>query len=499
MPVQVQSRIQAARVPTAHTVIGDEASAGSGLVFESLSPATGELLAEVATSSPEQVDRAVATAARAHRQWRRVEAARRAALLEDLAARILADGERLATLIVLDNGKTMREAQLDVHACAALLRTAAGWAVRLKGTTLEPENSLVRMTWREPVGVVAVLMPFNAPLMFAGMKVGAALGTGNTVVVKAPERSPLVLSAFLEHVLATGIPAGVVNLVQGAGDVGARLVAAQAVDMVSFTGSSAVGAIVGAAAVSRLKRLLLELGGKSANIVYDDADVPLAAAGSLGAIFRNAGQRCFSGSRLLVQESVADSFLEAYVNGAAALRVGDPFDERTQVGALIGVSEVERIERLIEDAQAAGATVLTGGERPAGTHPGGAFLTPTVLDVSACPEHHVVREEIFGPVVVVQRFGADDEAIQAANASTYGLAGGCWTGSINRALRTAREVDTGYFWVNSYGTHGGAESTIGGRHQSGFGQEMGEDGVLAYTAIKSVQFDSGDGRSVIPM
>lgn len=486
--------IDTAGLPELTTVIDGVAVEGKGEAFEVVSPIDGTVLGRPRASSVAQVAQAVAAASAAHCGWAKTSADDRSRMLMRLGMALLGDLERLAHLITHDNGKTYQEAVLDVYAAAGLLESAAGWATRVKGTTMVEGSGLERLTWREPVGVVAVFMPFNAPLMFSAMKAGAAIAAGNTVVIKSPAQNPYAAAAFMEHLAAVGIPAGVVNLVQGGAEVGSALVDDRGVHMVSFTGSSRVGAAVGQQAVGQHKRLILELGGKSANIVFDDAPYEDAVAGSVGAIFRNSGQRCFSGSRLLLQRDIADRFLSDYVDAVRALRVGDPFDPQTQVGALITARDVQRVHAMVEQARAEGARILCGGEAIT-TPQGGAYYAPTVIDATEVPEASILSQEVFGPVVVVQRFDTEAEAIELANATEYALAGGCWSRDIGRAMRTARAVDAGMFWINSYAVHGGVETTIGGRRSSGFGQEMGEEGFLAYTNVKTVLIDAHGGAA----
>ncbi|MDJ0361871.1 aldehyde dehydrogenase family protein [Rhodococcus sp. H29-C3] len=493
MIVDFAARLAAASIPPLSTVVGGEFVDGTGDAFDSVYPGTGEVIATLRCTGEEQVDAAVAAALAAQPGWDSAGAEHRAQVLETTARSIVADVDRLATLVALDNGKPLADARGDVLGCAAMIRSAAGWATRTKGTTLPDEGGLLRLTWREPVGVVGVIMPFNAPLMFSGMKVAAAIAMGNSVVAKAPEKCPLAPVAFVEHLLAAGMPAGVVNVVQGFGPVGHRLVTAPDVRMVSFTGSNHVGNIVGAAATALGKRVLLELGGKSANIVYDDAPLDAAVAGSLAGIFTNAGQRCFSGSRILVQENIADEFIAALVAGAKAIRVGDPFAPETTMAALITSADVDRVARLVAEAEEEGASVLCGGAPVAGLAPGGAYFAPTIVDATNTPMLSLLSAEAFGPVVTVQRFRTVEEAIAMANDSEFGLAGGCWTNSLDRALATAKAVDTGMFWVNAYGQKGGAEATLEARRGSGFGPEKGADGAQHYTTSKSVMIKQNPG------
>lgn len=466
----------------------------SGDPFTDVAPAFGTDLATIRAATSADVDRAVDAAATAQPRWWALAPHDRAAILERAADALAADEERLAHLVVLDNGKTIAEARADVRASVGLVRSAAGWATRLKGTTLPGAHGLSQLTWREPLGVVGVIMPFNAPLMFCGMKIALALAVGNAVVAKAPEKSPLAAVAFCAALDKAGVPAGVVNLVHGAGASGQALAEHELVRMVSFTGSNAVGRRVGETAAAMSKRVVLELGGKSANIVFDDAPLDEAVAGSLRAIFANAGQRCFSGSRLLVHEPIADEFIERLVADARALRVGNPFDPATDVGALITDADVVRVDALVAGAEAAGATILCGGHRPDDVPPGGAFYRPTIVDASRNPTLPLLGEEVFGPVLTVQRFENFDAAIELANNSAFGLAGGCWTRDIDRALNTARAIDTGMFWINSYAMPAGPESSLEARRGSGFGSEKGYDGALQFTASKSVMIGIGAPR-----
>lgn len=482
-------QLATAALPELITVIDGEFVDGEGEQFTVTSPVNGAVLGTPRATSPAQVAAAAGAARAAQTAWAGTPADDRSRMLMRLAMALIGDLDRLAHLITLDNGKTYGEAVLDVYAAAGLLESAAGWATRVKGTTMVEGSGLERLTWRDPVGVVGIFMPFNAPLMFSALKAGAAIAAGNTVVVKSPDQNPYAAAAFVEHAAAVGIPAGVINLVQGGAEVGRALVEADEIDMLSFTGSSRVGVMVGEEAVRRHKRLILELGGKSANVVYDDADLDQAVTGSLGAIFRNSGQRCFSGSRLLLQEGIYEEFLGRYIAEASELRVGDPFDPATQVGTLISHRDVERVHAVVEQARAEGATILCGGELVT-TPGGGAHYPPTVIDCTDVPDASVLKDEVFGPVVAVQMFSTEEEAVELANSTEYALAGGCWTGDIGRALRTARAVDAGMFWINSYAVHGGVETTIGGRRASGFGQEMGEEGFLAYTNVKSVLIDA---------
>ncbi|MCD2261568.1 aldehyde dehydrogenase family protein [Dietzia aurantiaca] len=478
-----------AQIPEAeHSFIAGGWLDGDGEPFEVRTPITGDCLAWLRPASPSQVTRAAASAKEAQPAWAAMKARDRARILEHAAELMVAGLDRLATLVALDNGKTFSGARGDVLGCAEFLRSAAGWATRLFGATLPEGGDVEALTWIEPVGVVGVVMPFNAPLIFCGMKIAPALATGNTVVAKAPEQAPLAVVEFVRCLEQAGVPPGVVNLVHGGAPVGSQIIDAPPVTMVTFTGSSTVGALVGAQATRQLKKVLLELGGKSANIVYEDAPFDAAVAGSATAIFRNAGQRCFSGSRLLVQESIAEAFIAKLVETAEGIAVGDPFHPQTQVACLVSRDDVERVQAIVDDAVSAGAHLLCGGTAAAVQ---GAFYRPTILEIPRGVNCSALTEEIFGPVLVVQRFTDADDAIAMANDSKYGLAGGCWTSNLATAMRTARKVNTGFFWINGYGASGGTEATIGGRGASGIGTEKGLEGIREYTVVKTVVLPAG--------
>ncbi|MEU6700566.1 aldehyde dehydrogenase family protein [Pseudonocardia sp. NPDC046786] len=481
-------------VPGRHTYIGGRLRDGGGPPVPDLHPGDGSVITTVPGTAPELLDEAVAGALAAQPGWARTGPHERARILRDAATLLEADADRLVRLVTLDNGKTLAEARGDVLVAASHLRSAAVWATGLEGSTLPADGSTLKLTLRDPVGLVAAIIPFNATLMFAAQKAGPALAAGNAIVLKAPEQSPLAAPALAELLTAAGLPDGLLQVVQGAGDVGRALVTHPAVTMVSFTGSTEVGRQVMRDAAGDMKRTLLELGGKSANIVYADADLDSAVHAAVGGIFRNAGQRCFSGSRLLVQNSVADEVTERVARIAAAIRVGDPFDPASELGCLISRSQERRVQQMIDDAVAAGAVPAAGGGRPAGVHPDGAFLSPTVLDFrdtapSAGEGASIIRDEAFGPVLTVQGFDTVEQAVELANDSPFGLVGGCWTRDLERALHTARAVRAGYFWINSYGALA-PDAPIGGVGLSGVGRELGRIGHEAYTEIRTVVVDT---------
>jgi acyl-CoA reductase-like NAD-dependent aldehyde dehydrogenase len=478
-----------ADLPRHHTFLNGQLVAGGGAPTSDAHPGDGSVLATVEETAPDLVREAVARAAAAQPAWADTSPHERARVLRTAADLVEADAERLVRLVALDNGKTLAEARGDVFVAAAHLRGAAAWAPSLEGTTLPADGSTLRMTFREPVGVVGAIIPFNAPLMFAAQKAGPALAAGNAIVLKAPEQSPLAPPLLGEILTRAGLPGGLLQVVQGGGAVGHAIVTHPAVTMVSFTGSTDVGRQVMRDAAGGMKRVLLELGGKSANVVYADADLDAAVHASVGGIFRNAGQRCFSGSRLLVEESVADEVIARVVAIAEGIRVGDPLDQKSQLGCVISTRQERRVHDMVTTAVAQGATLLTGGHRPDDVPEDGAYYRPTVLAVGPGAVPDIVRDEVFGPVLTVQRFTSAAEAVELANDSPFGLVGGCWTRDLNRALHTARAVRTGYFWINSYGALA-LDAPIGGVGLSGIGRELGRIGHEAYTELKTVVVDT---------
>ena len=457
-------------------------------------PATGELLVQARAADRGQVKAAVQAARRAFDDgvWRGTAAGERAAALERMAEYLRARAEELSVQVVLDNGKTLREARVDVAAAIGALRAAAAIGREDQETRLADERGVSRRIWREPVGVVAALTPFNAPLLFAALKAAPALVAGNSVVLKPSERAPLLPVVLARAAAAAGLPAGVLGLVHGGPESAATLCEDQGVDMISLTGGVAAGSAVMRAAAATIKNVLLELGGKSAHIVLADADLPAAIAGVAAGIFRNAGQRCFSGSRLIVEESVAPEVERGVAAVATDLVVGDPFEESTEVGAMIDEAAVAAAEAFVGRAVADGQQVLAGGRRVEELAPG-SFFRPTVLS-GATAECRAAQEEIFGPVLTVIRVADTEEAVRAANATRYGLAGGLWTRDLDRALALARRIRCGYFWINTYGAVFG-DLPFGGYGLSGLGREGGRWGYEAYTELKSVLLDTTGGTT----
>ncbi|MBI4409497.1 MAG: aldehyde dehydrogenase family protein [Gemmatimonadetes bacterium] len=479
------------KAPSKLFIGGEWADSRSGATFESLNPATAEPLAQLAEARAQDVDAAVAAAREAFESgpWPRRDAADRAELLWKVADRVAARAAELARLEVLDNGKPIREAEIDLREAIDAFRYYAGWATKLEGETIPVRGNILNYTLREPVGVVGAIIPWNFPLLMAAWKVAPALACGNTVVLKPAEQTPLSALELAAIAREVGLPPGVLNVVPGLGETaGAALVRHPDVDKIAFTGSTAVGKVIMREAAETLKRVSLELGGKSPNIVFDDADLDAAVKGSYAAIFYNAGQCCTAGSRLLVHESAHDAVVEKLVERAQKLTPGDPLDPKTRLGPLISREQLERVLGYIEIGKKQGAELVIGGRRA--RYQGeekGFWVEPTIFD-RVEPQHTIAQEEVFGPVLATLTFRDEDEAIALANQTIYGLAAGVWTSNVKRAHRVARRLRAGTVWVNTYHPLDAA-SPFGGYKQSGYGRELGKYALELYTQVKSVWVD----------
>ena len=444
-----------------------------------LEPATEGVLAELEQAGPDEADAAVARAKAALPGWRAVAPADRSRLLHRLADALSASLEDLAQLEARNAGKPIRDARGDMGMVADTFRFYAGAPERTLGDTI-PVAGGVAMTFREPVGVVALITPWNFPLTIASWKLAPALAAGNTVVLKPAELTPLTALEFERIALEAGIPEGVVNVVVGPGSkVGARLVEHPDVAKVAFTGSTEVGRSIAAGAAQTIKRVTLELGGKSANIVFADADLAAAAAAASPAVFGNAGQDCCARSRILVERAALDAFMDALEEHVEAIRVGDPLDEATEMGPLISAAQRSAVASFVPED----APVAIQGSAPSGA---GFWFPPTVL-CPVEPDARAVREEIFGPVAVVVPFRTEAEAIELANDTIYGLSGSIWTRDGAKALRVARAVETGVLSINS-NTSVRVSTPFGGFKQSGYGRELGPHALDAYTEVKTVYY-----------
>jgi aldehyde dehydrogenase (NAD+)/betaine-aldehyde dehydrogenase len=464
---------------------GEFVDSAEGARIAVLNPHDNSLLAEVAEARAADIDRAVEAARRAFPAWKRVWAAERGRLLLKLADAIEADADFLSRLEALDTGHPIRDTRgLDVPRTAATFRYFAGMADKIDGRVPPVETGFLNYIAREPVGVVGQIVPWNFPLMFTGWKLGPALAAGNTVVLKPAELTPL--STLRVAQLAAGIlPAGVLNIVPGYGaTAGQYLAEHRGVDKIAFTGSTATGRKIVQASAGNLKRVTLELGGKGANIVFDDAPLEAAVMGSAFAIFHNQGQACIAGSRLLLQERVADAFLDKFLALAKSIRMGDPLDPQTEMGPLTSTLHQERVLNYIEAARAQGSEILLGGKTPVRADlQKGCYLEPTV--VTARPEDRVCQEEVFGPFVSVTRFRDEGEVVEIANGTSYGLGGGLWTRDLQRAHRVAAAMRTGMVWINTY-KRVNPNSPFGGVGQSGYGRDLGAESIQDYTFPKSV-------------
>jgi aldehyde dehydrogenase (NAD+) len=452
--------------------------------FEVINPSTEEVICSVSEATEKDVDIAVAAARKAFEgEWRKVAPKDRGALLNKLADLTEKNLDLLASVESLDNGKAINMARGDVAMSIDTLRYYAGWADKIEGKTIDVNPDTFTYTRPEPIGVCAQIIPWNFPMLMLAWKIAPALATGNTVVMKTAEQTPLSALVFSNLVKEAGFPPGVLNIISGFGrTAGAALSAHMDVDKIAFTGSTVVGRmIMKAAAASNLKKVTLELGGKSPNIVFNDADIEQTISWANFGIYFNHGQTCCAGSRIYVQEGIYDKFLEAFKKRAAANAVGDPFDQNTFQGPQVSQLQFDRIMGYIQEGKKEGATVEIGGERHGDK---GYFIKPTIFS-NVTPDMKIVKEEIFGPVCTIAKFSTEDEIIKEANNSNYGLAAAVHTTNLNTALRVANSLKAGTVWVNQYNMLN-AQTPFGGYKESGIGRELGEAALANYTQNKSV-------------
>jgi len=485
---QVDDRVQSfLSSPGKLLIDGEWVPAASGKTFETINPATEERLAEVAHGEAEDIDRAVRAARRAfdyEGPWRRMSPSARGKLIWRIGDLIEEHADVLARLESLDNGKPVGVARVaDVPLAADLFHYMAGWPTKILGdvTPISAPGEYLSYALREPVGVVGQIIPWNFPLLMAAWKLGPVLACGCTAVLKPAEQTPLSALYLGELMLEAGLPAGVVNIVTGFGDAGAAISGHQGVDKVAFTGSTEVGKLIVQAASGNLKKVSLELGGKSPNVVFADADIDAAVRGAANGIFFNHGQCCNAGSRLYVQSSAFDEVVAGVAEQAKNITVGNGLDPKSQMGPLISDEQFEKVLGYLESGREAGAEAVVGGGRVGER---GYFVAPTVL-TNTTGDMKVVREEIFGPVVCAMPFDDPDEILPIANDTNYGLAAGVFTRDISKAHRMAARLRAGTVWVNTYHVFDAAQP-FGGYKESGWGREMGHQVLENYLETKAV-------------
>jgi aldehyde dehydrogenase (NAD+) len=469
---------------------GEWRDAAGGKTIEVVNPATEEVIAEVASAEKSDVDAAVAAARAAFDgPWAKLSARERGKLVWKIGERLMERADEIARLETLHNGKPIFESRhIEVPAAAECFQYFAGWADKIHGETIPVKGNYLTYTLREPVGVVAAIVPWNFPLLLTAWKVAPALACGNTVIIKPASQTPLTALALAEIAHEVGLPPGVLNVVTGPGSkVGQTIVEHPGIDKIAFTGDTSTGKGIMRSSAETLKKITLELGGKSANIVFPDADLEGAIRGATTGIFYGKGEVCAAGSRLLVDKSIKHEFIDKVAARARKMAPGDPLDPKTRLGAISSKKQLETDLRYIDIAKKEGAQLVAGGARADIGTGKGYFLQPTVFD-GVTPEMTIAREEIFGPVLAAIEFGDLDEAIARANDSNYGLAAAVWTKDIKKAHYVARKLQAGTVWINTYNIYDTA-APFGGYKQSGFGREMSMHALEHYTQVKSVWVD----------
>ncbi|MEP6690867.1 MAG: aldehyde dehydrogenase family protein [Gemmatimonadaceae bacterium] len=476
--------------PTRLVIGGERVAGSSGRTFNVVNPATEDVVAAVAEGDVEDMDRAVASARATFEsdKWKSMSARQRGESLYKLGNLMLEHRDELARLETLNNGKPLFESHIDVKLAAETFKYYGGWADKVHGETIPVDGPFFNYTLREPLGVVGAIVPWNFPMSLASWKIGPALACGNTIVLKPAEQTPFTALRMAELALEAGFPAGAFNCVSGKGSVvGMALVRHPDVDKIAFTGSTDVGKMIMREAAATVKKVSLELGGKSPNIVFADADLDAAARGALTGIFYGKGEVCAAGSRLLVERGVREELQSKILERAKKMVAGDPMNPKTRLGAIASKKQMETVLGYIESGKKEGAELLSGGERTP-VNGKGYFVSPTIFG-GVTREMTIAREEIFGPVLAMMEFeGGIEAAAELANSTIYGLAAGIWTRDLKKALRTAKAIRAGTVWINTYNMYDAA-SPFGGYKQSGFGRELGPYAIDGYTQIKSVWVD----------
>ena len=476
------------RTPIRHQLFinGRFVDAQSGETLATLNPHDNSTIAEVAMAGAADIELAVQAAEAALPKWSRLAAMERGRILLKLADLIESNAEELARLESLDTGHPIRDSRmLDVPRTAVTYRYFGGMADKFQGEQIPVEAGFLNYTLREPVGVVGQVVPWNFPLMFTSWKMAPALAAGNCIVMKPAEITPLSSLKIAELMAEAGMPDGVVNILPGLGAVAGQAIAEHdRISKIAFTGSTATGRRIVQASAGNLKKVQLELGGKGANIVFEDANLLAAVNGSAWAIFHNQGQACIAGSRLMLHEKIADAFLEKFIPYARSIRLGNPLDPQTEMGPLTSLLHRDRVLSYVDIARSQGGEVLSGGKPPVGDLAKGCYVEPTIVRAASWRDR-ISQEEVFGPFVTVTTFKDDQEALQMANSTEYGLGGGLWTNNLQRAHKFARDMRSGMVWINCY-KRVNPGSPFGGNGLSGYGREMGFDAMREYTQVKSV-------------
>ncbi len=484
-----KSQIPAALQGAIHTQLfidGKFVDAESGETMATLNPHDNSEIAQIAMAGHADVDKAIHAAQRAYPKWSRMSAMDRGRILLKLADLIEANAEQLAMLESLDTGHPIRDSRiLDVPRTAVTYRYFGGMADKFQGDVVPVEAGFLNYVSREPLGVVGQVVPWNFPLMFTSWKMAPALAAGNCVVLKPAEITPLSSLRIAELMAEAGMPDGVVNILPGLGQVAGQYIAEHPeIAKIAFTGSTATGRRIVQASAGNLKKVQLELGGKGANIVFEDAFLPAAINGAAWAIFHNQGQACIAGARLVLHESIAEEFLEKFTALAKSIRLGNPLDPNTEMGPLTSQMHRDRVLSYVDVARQEGGEVLSGGKAPGGDLSAGCYVEPTIVRAKSTHDR-IAQEEVFGPFVTVLTFKTDEEALAIANSTEYGLGAGLWTRNLQRAHLMAREIKSGMVWINCY-KRVNPGSPFGGVGQSGYGREMGFDVMREYTQAKSV-------------